>query len=88
VNERGGEIMNLPKGTQIIPHDISKRMADGQGGGGQMDVRVYVDDDGKWRAKVEQISGSVVQRAAPGIAAQSVKGAQASFRNSKSGWSP
>jgi hypothetical protein len=28
VNERGGEIMNLPRGTQIIPHDISKRMAD------------------------------------------------------------
>ena len=27
VNERGGEIMNLPNGTQIIPHDISARMA-------------------------------------------------------------
>ncbi len=31
VNERGGEIMNLPGGTQIIPNDISKRMADGGG---------------------------------------------------------
>ena len=29
VNERGGEIMNLPNGTQIIPHDISARMAGG-----------------------------------------------------------
>lgn len=29
VNERGGEIMNLPGGTQIIPHDVSKRMASG-----------------------------------------------------------
>lgn len=29
VNERGGEIMNLPNGTQIIPHDISARMASG-----------------------------------------------------------
>lgn len=29
VNERGGEIMNLPSGTQIIPHDISARMASG-----------------------------------------------------------
>lgn len=28
VNERGGEIMNLPSGTQIIPHDVSNRMAD------------------------------------------------------------
>lgn len=27
VNEVGGEIMNLPRGTQIIPHDISKKMA-------------------------------------------------------------
>lgn len=26
VNERGGEIMNLPNGTQIIPHDISEKM--------------------------------------------------------------
>lgn len=27
VNENGGEIMNLPNGTQIIPHDISSKMA-------------------------------------------------------------
>lgn len=29
VNERGGEIMRLPGGTQIIPHDVSKRMVGG-----------------------------------------------------------
>ena len=29
VNERGGEILNLPGGTQIIPHDVSSRMAGG-----------------------------------------------------------
>lgn len=29
VNERGGEIMQLPGGTQIIPHDVSRRMAGG-----------------------------------------------------------
>lgn len=29
VNERGGEIMSLPSGTQIIPHDVSQRMAAG-----------------------------------------------------------
>ena len=29
VGERGGEILNLPSGTQIIPHDISARMAGG-----------------------------------------------------------
>ena len=27
VNEEGGEIMNLPRGTQIIPHDVSMEMA-------------------------------------------------------------
>jgi len=32
VNENGGEIMNLPKGTQIIPNDISKEMAKNTGG--------------------------------------------------------
>ncbi len=26
INERGGEIMNLPRGTQVIPHDLSKQM--------------------------------------------------------------
>mgnify|MGYP002802712448 CR=1 FL=1 len=38
VNERGGEIMNLPNGTQIIPHDISARMA----GGPRVTVNVTV----------------------------------------------
>tara|TARA_R110000751_G_scaffold65483_1_gene133942 strand:+ start:9275 stop:11584 length:2310 start_codon:yes stop_codon:yes gene_type:complete len=59
-----------------------------QSGGGQMDVRVYVDDDGNWQAKVEQISGGVVQNAAPGIVGQSVTASQRSFKNTKSGWSP
>ena len=38
VNERGGEIMNLPSGTQIIPHDVSARMA----GGPRVTVNVTV----------------------------------------------
>lgn len=29
VNERGGEILRLPGGTQIIPHDVSERMVGG-----------------------------------------------------------
>lgn len=29
INENGGEIMNLPNGTQIIPHDISKKTVSG-----------------------------------------------------------
>lgn len=30
VNERDGEIMNLPSGTQIIPHDVSVKAAGGR----------------------------------------------------------
>ena len=30
VNERGGEIMNLPSGTQIIPYDVSVKAAGGR----------------------------------------------------------
>lgn len=40
VNERGGEIINLPSGTQIIPHDISRRMASGR------TINVYVTVQG------------------------------------------
>lgn len=38
VNERGGEIMNLPSGTQIIPHDVSVR----QGSGRSVTVNINV----------------------------------------------
>jgi len=40
VNERGGEIMNLPGGTQIIPHDVSMAMARGSGG----TLRVIIEE--------------------------------------------
>lgn len=39
VNERGGEILNLPSGTQIIPHDVSRRM-------GGPSITVYVTVQG------------------------------------------
>ncbi|MEI3304904.1 MAG: hypothetical protein V8R40_02060 [Dysosmobacter sp.] len=40
VNERGGEIMRLPGGTQIIPHDVSERMVGGPS------IKVYVTIQG------------------------------------------
>lgn len=40
VNERGGEILNLPSGTQIIPHDVSRQMAGGR------TINVYVTVQG------------------------------------------
>lgn len=39
VNERGGEIMNLPSGTKIIPHDLSRKAV---AGGHQISVNVVV----------------------------------------------
>lgn len=41
VHERGGEIINLPSGTQIIPHDISKQTA----GNGQS-INIHIDVQG------------------------------------------
>lgn len=53
INEYGGEIVNLPMGAQIIPSDLSRRMADQSArGGGVMDVRVSVDENGNLKAYV------------------------------------
>lgn len=52
--ENGPEII---KGPAMVTstRDTARAMQ----GGGQTDVRVYVDQDGNWQAKVEQISGGV-----------------------------
>lgn len=42
LNEFGGEILDLPSGTRIIPHDISRRMADA-GGGQNVSMTINVD---------------------------------------------
>lgn len=34
INERGGELVSLPGGSTVIPHDLSRRMVDGADGGG------------------------------------------------------
>jgi len=55
----------LQKGERVIPR--------GGSGGGNMDVRVYVDQDGNWQAAVERIAGARVRGEAPRIVGQSVK---------------
>lgn len=40
INEFGGEIVDLPQGSRIIPHDISETMAKNSGGG--LTVNVYI----------------------------------------------
>ena len=59
VNERGGEIMRLPGGTQIIPHDLSQRMLGGP------TIKVYVTVQGNVignRAYAEEMGDTIVQR--------------------------
>ena len=59
VGERGGEILNLPSGTQIIPHDVSKRVAGGQ------TVKVYVTVQGNIignRQYADELGETIVQR--------------------------
>lgn len=71
VNERGGEIMNLPRGTQIIPHDISKRMAD-RSGGGMVEILLR-QEPGVVAEIARNEAGAVIRRAAPGLVQESVK---------------
>lgn len=59
VNERGGEILNLPGGTQIIPHDLSRRMMGGT------TVKVYVTVQGNVignEAYADSLGNLIVQR--------------------------
>lgn len=59
VNERGGEIMRLPGGTQIIPHDISERMVGGPS------IKVYVTVQGNVignQAYAQELGDTIVAR--------------------------
>lgn len=74
VGERGRELVNLPRGSQVIPNGRTEQML--RAGGGSLDVRVYVDQGGNWQAAVERISGPVaraeVRAAAPQIVGSAV----------------
>lgn len=64
VGERGKELVNLPRGAQVIPHAESMAMLRG-GRAEPQAIRVYVDDDDKLRAMVDRRAGAQVQRAQP-----------------------
>ena len=69
VNEMGGEIMNLPRGTQIIPHDVSMEMARGAGQSGGTVVNYNIDARGAQAGVGEQIATALraYHAAMPGI---------------------
>ena len=59
VNERGGEILRLPGGTQIIPHDVSERMVGGPS------IAVYVTVQGNVignQAYAQELGDTIVAR--------------------------
>lgn len=59
VNERGGEILRLPGGTQIIPHDVSERMVGGPS------IQVYVTVQGNVignQAYAQELGDTIVAR--------------------------
>lgn len=51
VHERGGEIMDLPGGTRIYPHDVSKRMASRQQQNGTL--KIIVEPSGEFRTEMD-----------------------------------
>lgn len=57
INERGGEIVDLPSGTRIIPHDVSKKQAGGKSvvvnltiQGNVIGNKEYMEETGKYIA--------------------------------------
>ncbi len=59
VHERGGEILDLPGGTRIIPHDVSKRMM----GGPSIQVHVVVQGNVIGDAAyADRLGGTVARR--------------------------
>ena len=68
VGERGPELVNLPRGSQVVPASQSRQMM-------QPNIRLVVNNtfDGEAiRTVVRDESGRVVAQAAPGIVSQSV----------------
>lgn len=84
INERGGEIVNLPSGAQVIPHDVSMRMADRAGSSDRLHVTVAMDEStGGLYAMVQDAAGREIARAAPVIVRESVKASSAASRATK-----
>lgn len=85
IHERGGEIVDLPSGSRVIPHDVSMRMAKeaGDTGGGHMSIG-FDKSTGDLTATMYDIAGNVVSSARQTIVRDSVAGAGRAMRQTKS----
>lgn len=74
VNEQGGEILDLPKGTRIIPHDVSKGMM----GGVNAPVTISIDARGADPAVEARFNAQIAGLKAqlPGVIVSTVKSAR------------
>jgi len=81
IHERGGEIVDLPSGSRIIPHDVSMRMADNASASGGGSVQVIATHDPGIMVKV--IDGRI-DAARPALVQQSVGAAIAAGKSTKS----
>jgi hypothetical protein len=76
VNEEGGEIINLPRGSQVIPHDVSMAMA--SGGSVSAPVTIHIDATGADPAGLARVQAQLAQLQAtlPGTIVSTVKKAR------------
>lgn len=81
INERGEEIVELPSGSKVFPHGLSKRMADGAAHGDGGSVQVIASHDPGIMVKVID---SRIDAARPTLVRQSVGAAMAASKTTKS----
>ena len=86
VGERGPELVNLPRGSQVRTATDTQRML----GGGQSGPPVYniIVNGARGNMEIRDMVSQGIKQASGGLTAQAVSQSQASFRNSKAGWSP
>lgn len=77
VGERGPELVNMPRGSQVMSNSELRRMA-----GGKLQVEVVANNNG-FGAIVRDHAGAVVAQAAPSIAGMGSAGAQMTFARSR-----
>lgn len=61
VNERGGEIVDMPRGSRVFPADISKRMADKAASGVGADISINVSG-ARGNAEIQEMVASGVRQ--------------------------
>jgi len=62
INERGGELVILPNGSSVIPADQTRRIMDGQGGGGTINITFEGDIHNTDDRSLEEIGTKIARQ--------------------------